>query len=348
MPLEMNIETKITPLKAKRDRLLVLNQLALPLQTEWLECFHEKEVAQAIKNMNVRGAPAIGIAAAYGFYLGVWNHVRQQKKISETVLQRIQKTLNSSRPTAVNLFWATEQMFALSSNWLIENPELSKKKDYTSLILNLFNKAIAIHEDDRSRNLAMSHKAADFILKTLPKEKYRVLTHCNTGALATGGIGTALGVIRTLHALNKIEMVYVDETRPYLQGSRLTAYELQKEKIPLTLAVDSQAGFLMQKNLIDFVVVGADRITQNGDVANKIGTYSLSVLAKAHALPFFVVAPLSTFDNDLASGAEIPIEERNAKEVLFINNVQIAPKVPVLNYSFDITPAPNITKIFHE
>lgn len=345
---ELNIETKITPLKIKRDRLLVLNQLSLPLQTEWIECFDEKQVAKTIKEMNVRGAPAIGIAAAYGFYLAIWNLSQQQKKISENVLQKIQKTLNSSRPTAVNLFWATDQMFEYARNWLAENPSLSKKKDYTSLILNLFNKAIAIHEDDRNRCLSMSRNAVDSILKKFPKEKYRILTHCNTGALATGGIGTALGVVRALHALGKVEMVYVDETRPYLQGARLTAYELQKEKIPLTLTVDSQAGFLMQKNMIDFIVVGADRITQNGDVANKIGTYSLSVLAQAHNIPFFVAAPLSTFDNELSSGKEIPIEERNAREVLFVGDFQTAPKVPVLNYSFDITPSKNITKIFHE
>lgn len=342
------VETKITPLKIKRDRLLVLDQLALPTQSEWIECLDEKDVARVIKEMNVRGAPAIGIAAAYGFYLAIWSLSQTQKKISETSLQRIKKTLDASRPTAVNLFWATSQMYEHALNWLKQNPTAVKRKDYTGLLLQLYEQAIAIHDDDRNRCLRMNQIAADYILKNFPKEKYRVLTHCNTGALATGGIGTALGLVRVLHALGKIEMVYADETRPYLQGARLTAYELWKEKIPATLTVDSQAGYLMKKGLIDFVVVGADRITRRGDVANKIGTYALSVLAKEHNIPFFVAAPLSTFDSSIEKGEEIPIEERAAKEVLFVGEKQIAPKINVINYSFDVTQSENINAIFNE
>lgn len=345
---ELEVKSKITPLKIKRDRLLVLDQLLLPHTSAWIECFDEKDTATVIRNMNVRGAPAIGIAAAYGFYLGVWKLAQQNKKINEATLLKIQNTLNSSRPTAVNLFWATQVMLHSAQTWLQEHAQKAKKKDYTLLLLRLYDKAIHIHEDDRQRCLEMSRNGAEYILQNFPKPAYRVLTHCNTGSLATGGIGTALGVIRFLHELRKIETVYADETRPYLQGARLTAYELWKEKIPLRLSVDSQAAFLMQKGLVDFVIVGADRIAENRDTANKIGTYSLAVLAAAHNIPFFVAAPLSTFDKSLSNGEQIPIEERKASEVLTLAGVTFAPRVEVLNYSFDVTPSSYINAIFHE
>ncbi|MDH5720333.1 MAG: S-methyl-5-thioribose-1-phosphate isomerase [Spirochaetia bacterium] len=333
----------------ENDNLLILDQRLLPHKTVWVECKDEIDTARAIKDMLVRGAPAIGIAAAYGFYLGAKKIDKAGKLLNLAALQKIKKTLDNSRPTAVNLSWATECMLKVGEQWLrhISVAEHQKEKN-TSLILELFNEAVEIHTEDAERCYDMSVVGAEYIKNTLKKKKYRILTHCNAGSLATGGIGTSLGVIRMLHLEGKVENVFADETRPYLQGSRLTAYELMKEKIPVTLITDSMAGFLMQKDMIDFVIVGADRITRRHDVANKIGTYSLSVLAKAHKIPFFVVAPLSTFDPRLVSGGEIPIEERSADEVLKVGEHLIAAKVPVLNYSFDITPRENITALFHE
>ncbi|MDH5717993.1 MAG: S-methyl-5-thioribose-1-phosphate isomerase [Spirochaetia bacterium] len=339
----------MVPLKIQKDKLYVLDQRILPHEIFWLECKNENETAAAIKDMYVRGAPAIGIAAAYGFYLGVYSLVQNGKKVTDASLNKIKNTLDKSRPTAVNLFWATEKMYSKAVNFLkyISKKNAEKEKD-KSLLNELYNEALSIHEDDAKRCYDMSVTGLDYIKNTIKKKKYRILTHCNAGSLATGGIGTALGVIRLLHNEGKVENVYCDETRPYLQGARLTAFEFQKEKIPATLITDSMAGFLMQKGLIDLIVTGADRITRRHDVANKIGTYSLSVLAKAHKIPFFVAAPLSTFDENLISGSEIPIEERSADEVRMCQGKLIAAKIPVLNYSFDVTPKENITAIFHE
>jgi len=297
--------------------------------------------------MVVRGAPAIGISAAYGMYLTGWEASKKNKKLTIDLFKKQKQQLDASRPTAVNLMWATGEMLSVANAFFAT--DASKAKDANlKLLLKLYEKALEIHNDDAERCLAMSNNAVKYLVTKYPKEKYNILTHCNTGSLATGGIGTALGAIRLLHEKGKINMVYADETRPYMQGARLTAFELLKEKIPVTLTIDSQAAYLMQKRLIDAVFVGADRIAANGDVANKIGTYSLSVLAKAHRIPFFVVAPKSTFDNSIENGDKIVVEERSAQEVLEIAGRVIAPKVPVINYSFDVTPQANITAIFSE
>lgn len=333
----------LTPLKPGRESLKILNQLKLPHEIEWVECHDDKMVSASIKEMHVRGAPAIGIAAAYGFYLGVLRRIESNKKITPSLLLSLKKSLDASRPTAVNLMWATDKMVKIAEEFILEHPG-----DAMGLLLHLYNAAREIHEDDANRCLMMSENAADSIIAQLGKRKFRILTHCNTGALATGGIGTALGVIRVLAARDLVEVVYADETRPYLQGARLTAFELQKEKIPNRLIADSMAGYLMQKGQVDFVIVGADRITRGGDVANKIGTYSLSVLAKYHKIPFYVIAPRSTFDAQLTDGSQIPIEERPAEEVTHVGGVAVAAKVKVLNYSFDVTPRSLISQIFFE
>ena len=344
----IHLKSGISPLKPSREKLLILNQLLLPHETSWVECTSAEEVAASIKKMHVRGAPAIGVTAAFGYYLGVWSLVSSGKIPTEKQLSRLKMKLDSARPTAVNLMWATAIMLEVAQNWLNARGIKEKRRDIMQLLLLLYSKANELADDDASRCLSMSNNAADYLMKHYPGSRYRALTHCNTGALATCGIGTALGMLRVLHYRKKIELVYADETRPYLQGGRLTAFELKKEKIPARLVVDSMAAFLMQKKEIDFVVVGADRIAANGDVANKIGTYNLSVLCKEHNIPFFVVAPLSTFDKTTATGKDIQIEERNAAEVTHVGQQRVSAQVPVLNYSFDITPRKFITAIFHE
>jgi methylthioribose-1-phosphate isomerase len=336
------LDPKIVPLKMKRDKLLMLNQILLPVKTEWVECVDEAQTADSIKKMHVRGAPAIGVAAAYGFYLGVRKLINSGKKPNIAALTKIKQKLDSSRPTAVNLMWATGVMFEKASAMV------EAGVDNNQFLIKLYNDAVDIHEDDAKRCMDMSVIGADYVEKLIKKDKYRILTHCNAGALATGGIGTALGLIRVLADRNKVEMVYADETRPYLQGARLTAYELEREKIPATLIVDSMAAVLMKKKMIDFIIVGSDRISKNGDVANKIGTYGLSVLAKAHKIPFFVIAPRSTYDANIKNGEDIPIEERSQAEVLECQGHRHAAKVPALNYSFDVTPKENVTAIFFE
>lgn len=341
------MKSQLSFIKASRDKIQLVNQKLLPHKLDYVTCQNGNDVAKAIKDMVVRGAPAIGISAAYGMYLTAWEASKKNKKVTLDLLKKQKQVLDAARPTAVNLAWATGEMLAVANAFFASDD--AKAKDATlKLLLKLHEKALEIHNDDAERCLAMAQSAAKYLLTKYPKEKYNILTHCNTGSLATGGIGTALGAIRVLHEKGKINMVYADETRPYLQGARLTVFELQKDKIPVTLTVDAQAGYLMQKKLIDAVFVGADRIAANGDVANKIGTYSLSVLAKAHRIPFFVVAPKSTFDKTIESGEKIVVEERSPSEVLEIAGRVIAPKVPVANYSFDVTPSANITAIFSE
>jgi methylthioribose-1-phosphate isomerase len=298
----------VEPIRWKRDRLELLDQRALPDKTVYITCRTAGEVAAAIRDMVVRGAPAIGCAAAFGVVLGKGS-------------ARSFEILAKSRPTAVNLFWALERM--------------KKAK-------NLEAEAIAIYEEDIAANRALGKHGADLI-----PERARVMTHCNTGALATAGFGTALGVIRSSKGKNI--SVIANETRPYLQGARLTAWELVQEGIPCTLITDSMAGHLMSKGEVDVVVVGADRIAANGDVANKIGTYTLAVLAKRHGIPFYVAAPLSTFDSGIPDGSHITIEERPAAEVTGYRGTRWAPKgISVRNPSFDVTPAKLITGIICE
>jgi methylthioribose-1-phosphate isomerase len=298
----------VEPIRWLGDSLDLLDQRLLPEQISYLKCRNAMEVAQAIRDMVVRGAPAIGCSAAFGVVLG------KGSKDAYDVLAK-------SRPTAVNLFWALERMKRAT---------------------DLEAEAKAIFAEDLAANRAMGKHGAALIPK-----RARVLTYCNTGALATAGHGTALGVIRS--ARDKGISVVACETRPYLQGARLTAWECMQEGIPCTLIADNMAGHLMSKGEIDVIVVGADRIAANGDVANKIGTYTLAVLAKRHGIPFYVAAPLSTFDQKIPDGSHIPIEERPAEEVTGYRGVRWAPEgVSVRNPAFDVTPAELITGIVCE
>lgn len=302
----------------KGDHLLLLDQRELPKREVWLELKDHKDVARAIKDMAVRGAPAIGCVAAYGFVLGVRKGFDPRE---------VYETLKNTRPTAYNLFWALERMLSAYNSG--EDIEEEAKN---------------IEIEDYEANRRMGEIGNELI-----PEEARILTHCNTGALATAGWGTALGVIRSAHYAGKRITVWVDETRPYLQGSRLTAWELLKENIPHRIITDSTAGFLMSRGLVDLVILGADRITARGDVANKIGTYSLSVLAKEHGIPFYVAAPSSTFDLAINSGKDIPIEERSEEELKSCLGVEIAPEgSPAIHIAFDVTPAENITAIITE
>jgi methylthioribose-1-phosphate isomerase len=306
--LKKNKSKKVEPIRWRGDRLELLDQRALPDKTIYVTCRTAEQVARAIRDMVVRGAPAIGCAAAFGVVLG-----KGTKKAHDV--------LRKSRPTAVNLFWALERMR--------KAPALEAE-------------AVAIYHEDLAANRAMGRLGAELIPKGA-----RIMTHCNTGALATAGHGTALGIVRS--SMGKNVSVIACETRPYLQGARLTAWECMQEGIPCTLITDSMAGHLMSKGEVDVVIVGADRIAANGDVANKIGTYALAVLAKRHGLPFYVAAPLSTFDPKTADGSHIPIEERPSDEVTGYRNVRWAPKgVAVRNPAFDVTPAELITGIISE
>ncbi len=300
------------------DHLKLLDQRKLPQEEIWLDLQDHLQVAEAIKNMSVRGAPAIGCVAAYGFVLGVRNGEDPNE---------VYNTLKNTRPTAYNLFWALDRM----KQALISDKDIEEE-------------ARSIEKEDYEANKKMGEFGAELI-----PDGANILTHCNTGALATAGWGTALGVVRSAYRSGKKIHVWVDETRPYLQGSRLTAWELLKEGIPHSLITDSTAGFLMSQGKVDAIIVGADRITARGDVANKIGTYALSVLAKHHGIPFYVCAPSSTFDLSIKSGKEIPIEERSQEELKHCLGCSIAPKeTPALHIAFDVTPAENITAIITE
>ena len=318
----------------ENDKLIVLDQRKLPFEKEYFVCSTYQDVYIAIKDMIIRGAPLIGIVAAYGVVLGFREII--EKNLESNKIYEIINYLASSRPTAVNLFWALERMkkvFEKARN-------LSQNQIYSVLL----DEARKIEDEDKSINKKIGEHG-----NTLIKEVANILTHCNAGALATGGYGTALGVIREAHFTGKNIHVYVDETRPYLQGARLTAFELSEDGIPNTVICDNMAGYLMKLGKIDCVIVGADRIALNGDTANKIGTYSLSVLAKHHGIPFYIAAPVSTIDFNIKSGAEIPIEERNEEEIRFFNGKKIVPdESKVFNPAFDVTPAENITAIITE
>lgn len=321
---------ELTALRWRDDRLELLDQRLLPAETRWLTLQTAAEVAAAIHDMVVRGAPAIGISAAYGVVLAAQE---LGNTASADQLAPAVSTLAASRPTAVNLFWALERMQRTMAGL-----------HGTALIEALTREALRIHEDDR----AMNHRLASFGVPLLP-ENGRIYTHCNTGALATGGHGTALGVLRSAWAAGRIRGVIAGETRPWMQGSRLTSWELMQDGVPVTLVADSSAGHLMQRGEVQAVIVGADRITANGDTANKIGTYALAVLARHHGIPFYVAAPLSTIDPALASGDSIVIEERDGNEIRCIQGKPIAPaEVPVFNPAFDVTPGELITAIITE
>lgn len=330
------------------EALYILDQRKLPLQEVHYEADTVKKVYTAIKDMLVRGAPAIGIVAGIGVYIGlkeIFNRERfpLSKVKFEKDLKRIIEKLASSRPTAVNLFWALDRMKNRVSGIIKDIASQIDKSHFETLLSVVKEEALSIWKEDLEANRQMGRIGG----KILP-EGY-ILTHCNTGALATGGYGTALGVIRSAVEQGKKIQVWVDETRPFLQGSRLTAWELSKLKIPYKIITDNTAGFLMKKGLVQAVIVGADRITLNGDTANKIGTYALAVLAKQHGIPFYVTAPTSTFDPLLESGDKIPIEERAEKEILHCHRSRVAPqKARALNLAFDVTPAELITAFITE
>ncbi|HET8848954.1 MAG TPA: S-methyl-5-thioribose-1-phosphate isomerase [Marinobacter sp.] len=315
------------------DRLDLLDQRLLPGEEHWITSEGPSGVAQCIADMVVRGAPAIGISAAYGVALAA-RHAGTGDWRAE--IAGAMDELARSRPTAVNLFWALERMKRVF--------EACESLDMA--ITRLATEAEQIHAEDLAANLAMADHALSVIRADGPVS---VLTHCNTGALATGGYGTALGVIRRLHEEGLLAQVFADETRPWLQGSRLTAWELSRDGIPITLNADGAAAAIMASGKVQWVIVGADRITANGDVANKIGTYSLAVLARFHDIRFMVVAPSSTVDMALANGGDIPIEERPGSEVRSIRGIALAPEgVNVFNPVFDVTPANLIDAIVTE
>lgn len=318
--------------------LKVLEQRALPHKTVYISCRTAVRVAQTIRDMSVRGAPAIGCVAAYGLVLAAREKRFTSPQKLAARLESAKTLLAATRPTAVNLFWALERM---SRVW----KDLPAGKNFqTALTAALEREARAISDEDEASCRRMGELGAAL----LPPDAV-VLTHCNTGALATAGHGTALGIIRSAWAAGKLKKVLVDETRPYLQGSRLTAWELTQEGIPYEIVTDSMAGHLMKTEKVSAVVVGADRIAANGDTANKIGTYSLSVLAKHHGIPFIVAAPWSTVDLKTSSGDAIPIEERSHEEVLTLKGLRLAPKGAKARHpAFDVTPGSLITSIVTE
>ncbi|ADY73963.1 Methylthioribose-1-phosphate isomerase [Desulfurobacterium thermolithotrophum DSM 11699] len=328
----------IRPLKWTGESLLLIDQRKLPLKEEWIECKDYESVAKAIEDMVVRGAPAIGVVAAYGVAIGAKQVMKESKNFIDfkAKIENVINRLASTRPTAVNLFWALKKMKKI----------LEAGTNEKDIVAALETEAINIEKQDVETNKKIGYFGAELL-----GSKEVILTHCNTGALATAGYGTALGVIRAAVETGRDILVYVDETRPYLQGARLTAWELQQEDIPYYLITDNMAGYFMSRGEITCIIVGADRIASNGDTANKIGTYSLSVLAKEHGIPFYVAAPTSTFDLTLKSGKEIPIEERSPDEVLFCHckDCRIAPyNAKVRNPAFDVTPHENITGIITE
>ena len=313
----------------------MIDQRALPLLERYVTCTDYQEVIVAINDLTIRGAPAIGVAAAMGIALGVRRLPDASPAAMRNAFDEICKQFAAARPTARNLFWAIERMrrcFAETANSL----RLIREA--------LIAEAIRIGEEDVAINRRLGANGRDLI-----PDGARILTHCNAGALATAGYGTALGVIRAAREEGKKLHVYVDETRPVLQGARLTAWELMREAVPCTLIADNMAGFLMQRGEVDLVIVGADRIAANGDTANKIGTYPLAVLARAHGIPLYIAAPLSTIDPVLADGGLIPIEERDPAELTHCGGVRTAPEgVSVWNPAFDVTPHDLITAIVTE
>jgi methylthioribose-1-phosphate isomerase len=316
----------VVPTVAWEDGAVVMiDQRRLPHEEVYLRCREPREVAAAIRDMAIRGAPAIGVAAALGLALGARNSSNEGAAL-RVEWDDLCAALASTRPTAVNLFWAIERMRRRFETLAAAGGE--------PLRIGLLDEALAVQAED----VEACRRMGDLGAELLPP-RARVLTHCNAGALATAGYGTALGVIRSAATKGRLEQVFADETRPYLQGARLTAWELQRDGIPVTVITDSMAGHLMARGEVNAVVVGSDRIAANGDVANKIGTYSVAVLAKEHGIPFLVAAPVSTFDLATPSGTEIPIEERPAAEVTHIAGHPITPAgVPVRHPAFDVTP----------
>ncbi|MEJ5350158.1 MAG: S-methyl-5-thioribose-1-phosphate isomerase [Melioribacteraceae bacterium] len=324
---KMNIPKAI---EFKDDKLIILNQTKLPLQEEYIVTDDFERIALAIERLEVRGAPAIGIAAAYGLALSIKNVKNNSEKIFIDAYNR----LSSTRPTAVNLFYGLNEIKKIYESY----------KHDSDIYHKLIQRAVQIHQED----IKMCDAIAENGLKIF-KKKSRVLTHCNAGALATGGNGTAVNVIRLAFEHHLIEFVHVDETRPLLQGSRLTAWELKKMGIPFSINTDSTAAVLMKEKKVDLVIVGADRIAVNGDAANKIGTYNLAVLCKYHNIPLYIAAPSSTIDKNCVDGSQIKIEMRDKKELIYFNNYQItSEEFEVYSPAFDVTPNELISGIITE
>jgi methylthioribose-1-phosphate isomerase len=322
------------PIEWLGNKLKIIDQTQLPGKLAYLELRNYAEVVAAIKGMKVRGAPAIGVAAAYGIALGARNIKAETKAKFISQFDKILKSFTAARPTAVNLFRAIDRMKKAAET----------TGDVQKIKQALIDEAKKIHAEEEAATRRLSQLGAGLI-----KDGFTVLTHCNAGALATAGYGTALGVIKAAREQGKKIEVIATETRPLLQGARLTAWELMQENIPVTLITDSMAGYFLSRGKVNCVIVGADRIAANGDTANKIGTYTLAVLAKENGVPFYVAAPTSTIDLSLKSGAEIPIEERNPEEVTSIKGVRLAPKgVTAANPAFDVTPHKYITAIITE
>ena len=314
----------------------MLDQRLLPLQTQYIDYTDYQDVADGIRTMVIRGAPAIGAAAAYGIALAAFHSEAQQLAPARSEISEAAEILKRSRPTAVNLFWAIDRMLTRLSQ--------SDVSDVTSLQRVALTEAHLIAEQDIQTNKQIGQNALELV-----PENAQIIHHCNTGSLATVAYGTALGVIRTAHENGKNVHVYVDETRPRLQGARLTSWELKELGVPHTVIVDGASGHFMRKDGVDFCVVGCDRVAANGDTANKIGTYNLAVVAKAHDVPFYIAAPTSTIDMNIIHGDDIEIEERGAAEVTHVGSTQITPDdVRVANPAFDVTPAEFITAIITE
>jgi len=322
------------PLKTidlKDEKVVILDQTLLPNEVKYIECETVECIAHAIKRLSIRGAPAIGVAAAFALALTALKNVDKSREDIIKELEKAYDVIHSTRPTAVNLFWALDRVMKVARS--SEKPCEAAVKE-----------ALRIYHEDIAMNKKLGYYGAELI-----EDGDVILTHCNAGALATAGYGTALGVIRAAWEQGKRIKVIARETRPLLQGARLTAWELVEEGIPVTVICDSSAGLVMRKHGVTKVIVGADRIASNGDTANKIGTYSLAILAKEHRIPFYVAAPTSTIDLNIKSGEEIPIEYRDEKEIIYFNNKRIvAEGAEILNPAFDVTPAKYISAIITE
>ena len=333
------MKLNIIPVKWSDEGVLMLDQRRLPTEETWLTLKTCDEVAAGIKDMVVRGAPAIGVSAAYGIAIGAKNFVGTSVADLEDEIEFMSDVLSKTRPTAVNLFWAIDRMNRTFQKAKSDGKSVSEIKQI------LLDDSKAIHEEDIESQRLIAQFGGELLA-----DNDTVLTHCNAGALATGGVwGTALGVIRGAVDQGKHISVIADETRPYLQGARLTAWELMQDDIPVTLITDNMSGHIMKKGSVQAVVVGSDRIAANGDVANKIGTYMVAVLARRHNIPFYVAAPLSTVDLNCPTGDQIPIEERDIREVTHVKGIQLAPAgTLVSNYAFDVTPNDLVTAIITE
>ncbi len=318
----------------KNGILYLLDQRELPFKKKYVKCTGLSDVITAINNMTVRGAPLLGIVAAYGLVLGVRERTKAGRSVASADIERIAKKLGDTRPTAVNLFWALEKM----------RDAFRRYAGDTDLVEDLLGEALAIHVEDIENNRMLSLYGAELI-----ENGDTILTHCNAGALATGGYGTALGVLRAAHEAGKKIKVIATETRPYMQGSRLTVWELMQEGIPVELVPENHAGLLCSNRMVTKVITGADRIALNGDTANKVGTFMISLAAREFKIPFYIAAPVSTFDASIESGSRIPIEERSAREVKYLDDRLLTVKdAPARYYAFDVTPSKNISGFITE